>query len=281
MSHMSFGREIASVLLKVVAVVLTVVLLGGIVGVLSYGFMSVSDGSCNIAVMPIDGVIMPFGSGIQYPEFTTTPRDVRDFLGMATTDPFIQGILFEVNSPGGTPVASETIATAIAELELPNAALIGDMAASGGYLIAAAADTIIASPMSDVGSIGVTMSYVEESEKNKEEGLTFVPLSTGKFKDSGNPNKPLTDEERALFERDLQAVHEAFVAKVAGYRNLTTEAVSALADGSTMAGVRAKEMQLVDTLGDRNQAKAFFAEKLGIDPSEVAFCEYNALLSGL
>jgi protease-4 len=193
----------------------------------------------------------------------------------AKEDEFVKAVLFEINSPGGTPVASAQISEMIQELTMPNVSLIGDMGASGGYLIAAAADTVIASPMSDVGSIGVTMSYVENSKQNEEEGLTFVELSSGKFKDSGNPNKPLSDEERALFESDLDLIHKQFVSEVALLRNLPVEKIEALADGAAMPGLRALEAGLVDALGGRALAKRHLADTLGLSEEEVVFCEYT------
>ncbi len=273
MSHMSFGRELASVLLKVFAVILTIAIIIGMIGVFTFSLTSVSDGECNIAVMPINGVIMPFGNGVSYQDFVTTPTDVRDFLSTLEYETMIEGVMFEINSPGGTPVASEDIATQIAALEMPNIALVGDVAASGGYMIASAADTIVASPMSDVGSIGVTMSYTEESEKNEEEGITYVPLNSGKFKDTGSPNKPITDEERTLLEAQLQEVHNYFIDLVSKYRNINRDDVAVLADGSTLTGTKAQEKKLVDILGGREAVKEAFAVKLGKDKSEIKFCE--------
>ncbi len=275
MQPLSFGRETASVLLKVGAVLLTIILLGGLVGIFSYGFTAVSDGECNIAILPIEGVIMPFGNGVEYSEFVVTPKDVRDYLDLVQEDElFIEGVMFEINSPGGTPVASQDITEQIKALDIPTAALIRDVGASGGYMVASAADRIFASTMSDIGSIGVTMSYVEESEKNAEEGLTYVPLSTGKFKDAGDPNKPLSDEERAYFERELQTVHNEFINIVAINRALPFDEVAALADGSAMVGSRAVEAKLIDQIGGREEVRAYFAEQLGKDISEISFCEY-------
>lgn len=272
--QVSFGREVLSIILKIVAVIFTFVFILGVSDAW-YSQSAISDGMCNVAVMPIEGVIMPFAGYDDYP-LVTTPGSVRSFLTDATEDEFIKAVLFEINSPGGTPVASEQISEMIQELSLPNVSLIGDMGASGGYLIAAAADTVIASPMSDVGSIGVTMSYVENSKQNEEEGLTFVELSSGKFKDSGNPNKPLSEEERTLFESDLELIHDQFVSEVALLRKMTIEEVDALADGSAMPGVRALEAGLVDALGGRALAKRHLADTLGIDESELKFCEYTA-----
>ncbi len=278
MSHMSFGRELASVLLKVFAVILTLAIIIGMIGFFTFSLTSISDGECNIAVMPINGVIMPYGNGVMYDDFVTTPTDVRDFLSTLEYESMIEGVMFEINSPGGTPVASEDIATQIAALEMPNIALVGDIAASGGYMIASAADTIVASPMSDVGSIGVTMSYTEESEKNEEEGITYVPLNSGKFKDTGSPNKPLSEEERTLLEGQLEEIHNYFIDLVSKYRNINRDDVAVLADGSTLTGTKAQEKKLVDILGGREAVKEAFAVKLGKDKSEIKFCEYVAPL---
>jgi protease-4 len=144
-------------------------------------------------------------------------------------------------------------------------------------MVAAASDYLIASPMSDVGSIGVNMSFVEESKKNEEEGLTYVQLTTGKFKDVGSPNRPITDEERELLLQDLQIVHNEFVDIVSEYRDLPREKIAALADGSSMPGARALEAGLIDELGSRTEARVAFAKILEkASPEEVVFCEYNS-----
>ncbi len=279
MPTISFGRELASVLLKVFGVILTILLLGTILMFFSFGYSAVSDGECNIAVMPIEGVIMPWGTGAVYPEFAVTPKDVRDFLTLVTEDEaFIEGVLFEINSPGGTPVAAEDIAQQIRALTLPSVALIGDIGASGGYMVASAADRIFGSAMSDIGSIGVTMSYVEESKKNTEEGLTYVPLTTGEFKDAGDPNKPLSDSDRTYFQGQLDTIKNEFVKLVSKNRNLTEEEVNKLADGSTVIGQKAVDAKLIDEIGNRDSVKAYFAEKLSKDVSEIKFCEYVAPL---
>lgn len=278
MPHISFGRELASVLLKVFGVILTLVIIVSLVGVFSLGFSSVSDGTCTIAVMPINGIIMPFGHGYEFAEMTTTPSDVRDFLKLATEDMNIEGVMFEINSPGGTPVAAQDIMEQIQDLSVPNVVLIGDIAASGGYMVATAADRIFASALSDVGSIGVTMSYVEESAKNKKDGLTYVPLNSGKFKDMGSPNKPLSTDERTYLESELKLVHEEFVKIVATNRNVSTQDIAKLADGSSMVGTRALENKLIDQIGNRTSVRQYFAEQLNKDITDISFCEYVAPL---
>jgi protease-4 len=145
-------------------------------------------------------------------------------------------------------------------------------------MIAAASDYLIASPMSMVGSIGVTMSYLEYSKQNEEDGVEYVELNTGKFKNSGSPDKPLTDEERELFQRDLDEIHTEFVNMVAKYRNLPEERVRELADGSTLNGVRARDAGLVDEVGGRAEAKNALASLLQKDLKDIVFCEYESPL---
>lgn len=259
---------------------LTIVLLLIVGGIISLSYSSISDGTCNIAVMPIEGEIMPFGHSYEYPTFTVTPNDVRDFLNSVEDDTTgsIDGVLFEINSPGGTPVAAEAIAKLIKDTELPTAALIGDIGASGGYMAASAADKIFASSMSDIGSIGVTMSYVENSEKNKKDGLTYVPLTTGQFKDSGSPDKPLSAEEKKYFEGQIDTIYNEFINLVSRNRNMTYDEVKALADGSTLIGQQAVDKKLIDQIGDRTDVKKYFAERLGKDVADIHFCEYIAPL---
>jgi protease-4 len=238
----------------------------------------ISDGFCNVAVIPITGDIIPFaganqdGSGNEMP-ISTNPDDVAATLRFAENDPNVLGVLVRIDSSGGSPVASEIITNGFKNSSLPVVALIREIATSGAYLSATGAQTIIASPFSDVGSIGITMSYLENTLKNSKEGLEYVSLISAKFKDYGNPDKPLTSAERDLLERDLKIYHDQFVKEVAENRNLPIEQVAKLADGSSMPGALALENKLVDALGDQETARAWFAERLEITPEEVIFCE--------
>lgn len=239
--------------------------------------IAVSDGYCNIAIIPIVGSVIPYagadedGSGSLPP--STNPDDTLAALRAAEVDPNIQGILARIDSLGGSPVAAEVIANGFKHASLPLAALIREAGASAAYLAATGAKTIIASPFSDIGSIGVTMSYLDNSAKNTKDGLQYVSLSSARFKDYGDPDKPLTDDERILLERDLKIYHDQFVKEVAGNRNLPIEQIAKLADGSSMPGALAIENKLIDTLGDQETARAWFAEQLKLPLEEVVFCE--------
>ena len=272
--HKSLPRELFVIVFKAATVVVTLVVLIVSVGALYDVETEVGDGACNVAVFPIEGVILPYYGIIEAP-LITTPAMVDEFMNRVEQQSEIKAVLVEINSPGGTPVAAERIAKRIHDSSLPSVGLIGDIGASGGYLVAAATNYLVASPMSEVGSIGVTMSYLENSKKNEEEGLTYVELSTGEFKDSGSPDKPLSEAERAMFEKDLEVIHKEFITQVAGYRNKSFEDISALADGSAMTGQRAKDSGLIDAVGSRLEAKDALGTLIGVDPSEVIFCEYE------
>jgi protease-4 len=243
------------------------------------GSQYISDGECNVAVIPVDGEITTFpyvyetdtdGSEI----VTTNMVDILSRIEVAEDyDPDIQGILMLIDSSGGSPSASKLIADELKNSSRPVAAFVLDVAASGGYYIATGADTIIANPFSDVGSIGVTMSYLDYTKQNEEQGIEFVSLSSGKFKDSWNPDKPITPEERALFERDLTIAHDTFVKEVAENRNLLVEDVAMLADGSTLPAPLALEAKLIDQIGNRADVRAWFAEQLNLPLEEVIFCQ--------
>jgi protease-4 len=242
--------------------------------------ITISDGSCNIAVIPITGDIIPYAGankdGTTYDTDlppTINPDDTLATLRLAESEPNILGVLARIDSGGGSPVASEVLANGFKNSSLPVVALIREIGASGAYMLATGAGTIIASPFSDVGSIGVTLSYLENTAKNTQEGLQYISLASAKFKDYGNPDKPLTSAERDLIERDLKIYHEQFVKEVAENRNLPIEQIAELADGSSMPGSLALENNLIDALGDQETARAWFAEQLEISPEEVIFCE--------
>lgn len=236
----------------------------------------VSDGICNIGVLPIVGDISTYGSSFDaYGNLMTSTNmsDTLYLLKAMEADPNVIGILVQVDSRGGTPAASEFIATELKRSHLPVAAFVLDAATSGGYLVATGADAIIASQFADIGSIAVTMSYLQETKRNEMEGYELVSLASAKFKDSGTSYRALTEEERALFERDLKINHELFIKLVALNRDIPEETVRVLADGSSMPAPLALEQNLIDQIGDRGSVREWFAQELNLSPEDIIFCE--------
>ncbi len=230
----------------------------------------------NVAVIKIYGKIVTYGEMLIDSEeelFTdiTSSETILEYINQIEEDPHIEAVIVEIDSYGGYPVASEEIMNALKKMTKPTIAVIREAAVSGAYLVATGADKIYASEMSDIGGIGITMSYLDYSQQNKKEGITYQQLSSGKFKDTGDPDKELTFEERELLLKDIKKLHRIFVEKVAENRNLDIETVEELADGSTMLGVDAKEKGLIDEIGGLYEVEEWIRKELKIE-SEI--CVY-------
>ena len=275
--------------IKIIALRVVVALIAFYVGLWIFGLwhnrwsgynasLTISDGECNIAVIPIMGDIIPYAGADQNGSWSEMPPstnadDVLATLYKAENETNILGIFVRIDSSGGSAVASEIISNGFKRSLLPVATFIREGANSGAYLAATGANTIIASSFSEIGSIGVNMSYLDKTAKNAKDGLQYIQLTSARFKDYGDPDKPLTFAERSLIERDLKIYHDHFVKIVSENRNLPVEQVAKLADGSSMPGSLALENKLIDFLGDQETARDWFAEKLEISPKEVIFCE--------
>mgnify|MGYP001561430836 CR=1 FL=1 len=220
------------------------------------------DGNCNTIGIEIRGCILTYkpdsadsilGSDDDSCDAITSSEAVVSKIHGAADDPKIKAVLLEIDSGGGSPVGAEEIAAAMKALDKPSIAWVRGSAYSAAYLVASAADAIIASNSSDIGSIGVTMSYVDNARQNIQDGLTYNQLTTGKYKDTGTPDRALTADERSLIQRDLDIILENFIQAVATNRNLSVAKVTALADGSTMLGRMALRNGLIDQLGTQEE----------------------------
>jgi protease-4 len=184
----------------------------------------------------------------------------------------IRAIVVEIDSPGGDPVAAEEVMTALGRSQKPTVALITSWGCSAAYMIATGADTIIASALSEVGSIGVTGSYLDYSGQNEKEGIIYQSISSGKYKDTGDPDKPLTEEERELLMSYILEAHDIFVKIVAANRDMPVEKVAEIADGSVMLGEDAFDAGLIDQTGGIGEVRDWLAEKIGTQP---VFCTFG------
>ena len=240
------------------------------------GSTSSNDDSCNVIGIEIRGCIATYkpdsaddSSNLFSTDTCDTYTSSEEVVGLiesAMNVDEVKGVVLEIDSTGGMPVAAEEIATALKALGKPSVAWIRGYGDSAAYWIASSADTIVASENSDVGSIGVTQSYVDNVKQNQTEGLTYNQLISGKYKDIGTPDRSLTLEEKALIQRDLDITYENFVRTVATNRNLTVEKVRALADGSSMLGAMAKEKGLVDVLGTKPAVWKTLEDKINARP---------------
>jgi signal peptide peptidase SppA len=226
---------------------------------------------CNVAGINLHGSLLTYipdyAEGNSFVDYdVTASENVLWTINDANDNPDVSAIVIEVDSPGGSPVSGEEIADAVKNSEKPVIAFIRDRGLSSAYLAITSADKIFASANSDVGSIGVTSSYLSNAEKNKKEGLVYEELTSGKFKDSGSSDRPLNAEERALFMRDINIMHNNFVEAVAKNRNISVEKVRSIADGSSVLGEKAKELGLIDEIGGIFEVKKYLEEIIGEKP---------------
>jgi len=224
---------------------------------------------CNVQGILLRGDIYTYiptdldGYPLEGYEGAVSSEEISYLIGEAEYDDNIKAILIEVDSYGGSPLAGEEISNDIKYATKPVVVYIRESGVSAAYLAISSADQIFASKMYDVGSIGVTMSYLDYSTQNRQEGISFVQLSTGKFKDSGSPDKSITQEEKNLFMRDLNIIQDIFIRSVSENRNISIEKVESIADGSSVLGEQAIELDLIDQIGDYYSAGDYISELIG------------------
>jgi protease-4 len=215
----------------------------------------------SVAVIWVDGVIA--GTGDVYSGYVTPDSFLYEF-EQAEDDPSVKAILLRVDSPGGTVAASEEISEYVRTCEKPVVVSIGDVGASGAYMVSSQADEIWANPGSSVGSIGVIAEIPNVEKLLDTLGVEFQVITAGKYKDTGSPYRPLTEQERALIQGEVEEVYDQFIDIVAEGRDLERAKVEELATGWTWSGERAKELGLIDEVGTYRDALDSAAEKGGI-----------------
>ena len=238
-----------------------------------FGLFFFSEGERgNIAVIDIHGVITT-GDSSSFNEEGTSSSDVVDFIEKATNNPSIEAIVLDINSPGGSAVASDEIAQALRQTNKTTVSIIHEIGTSGAYWVASATDMSIASRMSITGSIGVIGSYLDFSELMDKYGVNYQRLVAGKYKDMGTPYKNLSDEERTIFQVKLDKLHSYFIDEIAKNRNISREKVRALATGEFFLGQEALDKGLIDKVGDKKTVDEYLKEKLNL--KEVRYIHYQ------
>ena len=237
---------------------------------------SIDEKSCNVSNIKLQGSLITYISNEGKNEYgdllrdETSSEDIVSAIKQAEENDNIRAIVLEIDSVGGGPVAAEEVANALKRAKKPTIALIREYGLSAAYYAATGADIIFASQNSNVGSIGITMSYLDYAKENEKDGLTYNQLSSGKFKDIGNYDKPLTPEEKELLMRDINILHENFIKAVADNRKMDIEKVRQLADGSDILGQMALENSLIDKIGGRYEVEKYLRGKIG---GEIKMCQ--------
>ena len=225
----------------------------------------------NVALIPIKGVIIADSDGEFLFESILSSTETIELIKKADTNPNIKAIVFEINSPGGSAVASDEIAAAIKKTNKTTVAWIREIGASGAYWAASACDYVVANRMSLTGSIGVIASYLEFAGLLEDHNVSYRRLVAGKYKDIGSPFKKMNENEELLFQKSLNKIHDYFIEEVVENRGLTEQEKIRISDGLFYIGSEAKELGLVDILGNKDEVIKLIEDKLGITADIVEY----------
>ncbi|OHE21770.1 MAG: multidrug transporter [Syntrophobacterales bacterium RBG_19FT_COMBO_59_10] len=196
-----------------------------------------------VGIVPIEGSIVD-------------AREIIDQITEFSDDSGIRAVVLRIDSPGGGVAASQEIYQAVIQLRTKKKVVVsmGAVAASGGYLIATAADRIMANPGTITGSISAVMHFANVEELLKKVGVKSSVVKSGKFKDIGSPTREMTSEERELFQGIVDDIYDQLVTTISENRKIPLEKVVKLADGRIFSGRQALDLDLVDELGGLQDA---------------------------
>lgn len=241
------------------------------------GFGEFSGYGRHIALIRVDGVITAgrSESGLFSGTYCGS-EDIIEQLERARKNDDVGAIVLRINSPGGSPAGSEEVYKEIMRIRKDKVVYssMADVAASGAYYIASASDRIYADSSTLTGSIGVIWDITDMSGLYKKIGFNPQVIKSGKFKDIGSSNRPLTPDERALLQGIVMETYGQFVNAVAEGRHLPVADVKKIADGRVLTGTQAMKVKLVDRIGGmRDTVKA--AARAGGIKGEPKVVEYK------
>ena len=235
-------------------------------------------GTAKILLMDVSGFISdePPSSGLGLgPTPVRVPMlvRIREELRKAAKDDQVKALVLRINTPGGTVTASDIIYRELMlfreQTKVPVLAALMDVAASGGYYIALAADRIVAHPTTVTGSIGTVMVTANVEGLLGKIGVATNTFKSAEHKDMGSPFRTMTADERKIFQSVIDELQGQFVAKVAERRRLTPDTVRGLADGRIYTAPQALERRLVDAIGYMPDALADARRAIGVDEAKV------------
>ena len=225
------------------------------IGLSDEGSLFLTGMGDRVAIVEVHGVI-------------ENSSDVVRQLRKYAKDSSVPVVVLHINSPGGGAAASQEIYEEVNKLREKGkkvVASMGSVAASGGYYVACAADTIVANPATLTGSIGVIFQFPVAEELFKKIGLKFEVVKRGEIKDIGSMNRSMTKRERKSLQSVVDDTYDQFVDVVAESREMEREEVVKIADGSIFTGRQARELGLVDKLGNLQDAIGIAGEMVGME----------------
>lgn len=234
-------------------------------------------GESVVAVVDIAGVIVqdagesgPFSVS----EGVASVEELRKIFKELDNDDSVEAVILRINSPGGAVVASDELNLAIRDLSESKVtvAQLADTAASGGYYAAVAADHIIANRATLTGSIGVILQLPNFDELFDNIGVSITTIKSGEFKDIGAIDRPITENEEAIFQSIVDESYQQFIDAIVAGRDLDRDAVLDFADGRVFSGSQALELDMIDQLGTFDDAILTAAELADIeDPTVIEY----------
>jgi len=239
-----------------------------------------------VGVVRVTGIIATGGDVAGLFGAAAGSEGITSQIRRASKDNSVKALVIRINSPGGSAAASQEIYQAIREYQKdtkrPVIASMADVAASGGYYVAAACDQIVAAPATLTGSIGVIMETMDYHQLMDKIGVSSKPITSGKYKDMGSPFRAMRPDERQLMQTMVNDVYDQFVDAVAAGRKMDKAEVKRLANGRVFTGRQALAVKLVDSTGTFRDAIRVAAQKAGIkgEPT-VKFFERVSVFSTL
>lgn len=207
-----------------------------------------------VGVVTVEGVIRNSQDLVR--QFDEYGKDAR-----------IKAVVVRIDSPGGGVTPAQEIYDAVLALKKKKkvVASMGALAASGGYLVACAADRIVANPGTLTGSISTIMHFADAEELLKKIGLRSSVVKSGRFKDVGSPTRPMTADEKAMLQSVVDDTYDQFLDVVEKGRRISKEELRKLADGRLFTGRQAQKLGLVDELGDLSYAIRLAGTLAGVE----------------
>lgn len=267
----------------VIVVLLFLALISFISAIVIGIFLSTSEieATGNVAHIQIIGPIVAHADRGLFSSGVADSTEIVKLIKKADENEEVKAIMLEINSPGGTAVASYEIMDAVRKTNKTTVAWIREAGASGGYWVATGADHIIANPMSITGSIGVIASYIEWGGTLERYNASYRRLVSGDYKDMGSPFKEMTPEEEEIMTQNLDALRSFFVDDVAKNRHLSQEVVDEAADGRFYLGIQALDLGLIDELGGKEEAVAWIEDKEDIEAELAEYRKPKSLAEAL
>jgi protease-4 len=236
------------------------------------------SGRTKILLTDISGFLSEEGSSPALVIGAPPPRvpllvRLREELKKAEEDQSVKALIIRINSTGGTVTASDIMFKEIdlfkKKAKIPVFAVMMDVAASGGYYVALAADTIVAHPTSVTGSIGVIMLSLNAEGLLQKIGVTTSAFKSGERKDMGSPFRAVTDDERKIFQSLIDGLHGQFLSRLVESRKLPLDTARTIADGRVYTAQQALGLKLIDQIGYMDDVLKLARQKIGVEEARV------------